>query len=71
MAKQRRKHKGENTISTNYRIITVLPVLGKIIEAILRNRIQPKIIETQNPCQRGFTAKTSPLNSALIVEETA
>ena len=28
------------------------------------------INETQNPSQRGFTAKTSPLNSALIVEET-
>ena len=42
---------------------------GKITESILRNRIQSKIKETQNPIQRGFTAKTSPLNSAVILEE--
>ena len=64
------KNKGEKTISKKYRGITVLPVIGKVIEAILRNRIQSIINETRNPNQRGFTAKTSPLNSALIVEET-
>ena len=45
----------------------MLPVVGKIIESILRNRIQPKIEETQSPSQSGFM--TSPLNSALILEE--
>ena len=58
------KNGGEKTISTKYRGITVLPVIGKVIEAILRNRIQPMINDTQNPCQRAFTSKKSPLNSA-------
>ena len=51
------KNKGEKTISINYRGITVLPVIGKVLEAIIRNRIQPMINETQNPSQGGFTAK--------------
>ena len=66
------KNKGERNNSKNYRGITVLPVVGnfKIIEAVLRNRVQPTIDGKQNVAQRGFTAKTSPLNAALIVEES-
>ena len=44
-------------------------VLSKIIEAIIKIRIQPNILQTQNPSQRGFTAKTCPLNAAFIIEE--
>ena len=63
------KNKGSRNKSTSYRCITVLPVLNKIIEAIIKIRIQPNILQTQNPSQRGFTAKTSPLNAAFIIEE--
>jgi hypothetical protein len=63
------KNKGSRNKSTSYRGITVLPVLNKIIEAIIKIRIQPNILQTQNPSQRGFTAKTSPLNAAFIIEE--
>ena len=63
------KNKGDKNNSKNYRGITVLPVLGKVIECILRNRIQPLILEQQSAVQRGFTANVSPLNAALILEE--
>ena len=64
------KNKGERNNSKNYHGITVLPIIGKILEAILRNRIQPIINNGQNNAQRCFTANTSPLNAALIVEES-
>ena len=63
------KKKGEKTHSVNYRGITVLPVVRKIIETIIRNRIRPVCDNVQNPYQRGFTQNASPLNSALILEE--
>jgi len=63
------KNKGEPNVSGNYRGITILPVIGKVIEAILRDRIAPNIKSSQNIFQRGFTKNSSPLNSAFIVEE--
>ena len=64
------KKKGKITDTKNYRGITVLPVLGKIIESVLRTRMREKTEPTHCLLQRGFTAKSSPLNAALIVEET-
>ncbi|WAR12312.1 LOW QUALITY PROTEIN: POLR-like protein, partial [Mya arenaria] len=63
------KNKGLANISSNYRGITVLPVLGKVVEAVLRARIAPRIEARQNIVQRSFTRNASPLNSAFIVEE--
>jgi hypothetical protein len=63
------KNKGNRTSSTSYRGITVLPVLNKIMEVILKLRIQPRVLSIQSPAQRGFTAKTSPLNTSFIIEE--
>ena len=54
----------------NYRGITVLPVINKIIETIIKNRTNHNILAIQNPIQRGFIKGSSPLNSALPVEET-
>jgi hypothetical protein len=51
----------------NYRGITVLPVISKIVEAVIRDRIQPLIHNMQNPTQRGFTKGSSPMNAALPV----
>ena len=39
------------------------------LETILKARIQPILMERQNPLQRGFTEKSSPMNCALLVEE--
>ena len=55
--------------AVNYRGITVLPVISKIVEAVIRDRIQPLIHNMQNPTQRGFTKGSSPMNAALPVEE--
>jgi hypothetical protein len=52
-----------------HRGITVLPVLNKIMEVILKLRIQPRVLSIQSPPQRGFTEKTSPLNTSFIIEE--
>ena len=64
------KNKGNITEMINYRGITVLPVINKIIETIIKNRTSHKILAIQNPIQRGFTKGSSPLNSASPVEET-
>ena len=63
------KNKGSNKDAKNYRGITITPVISKIIEVLLKNRIQDVILKHQHPFQRGFTAATSPMNGALLVEE--
>ena len=63
------KNKGLKSQATNYRGISVLPVISKIVETIIKERIQKQVIETQNRKQRGFTSGSSPINSALPVEE--
>lgn len=63
------KKKGSNLDAKNYRGITILPILSKLLECILRDRIKPHIEATQNPMQRGFTKISSPMNCSLILEE--
>ncbi|CAC5398746.1 unnamed protein product [Mytilus coruscus] len=63
------KNKGDRCHAANYRGITVLPVVYKIVKAIIRDRIQPRVLQDQNPTPRGFTAKSSTLNTALVMEE--
>jgi hypothetical protein len=54
----------------NYRGITVLPVIGKIVETVIKCRTNNCVLETQNKRQRGFTVGSSPMNSALPIEES-
>ena len=63
------KNKGLKTQATNYRGISVLPVISKIVEAIIKVRIQNQVLEIQSRTQRGFTSGSLPVNSALPVEE--
>lgn len=63
------KKKGSNTNSKNYRGITVIPIFTKILELVIRDRIKPLILGKQNKLQRGFTENSSPMNTALILEE--
>ena len=64
------KNKGTKQQAVNYRGITVLPVIDTIIiETIIKNRTQRYVLETQSKRQRGFTAGSSPMNSALLIEE--
>ena len=64
------KRKGSNLESKNYRGITVTPILSKVLETVLRERIKPMILEHQNKLQRGFTESSSPMNCSLILEES-
>ena len=45
------KRKGSNTEAKNYRGITILPVITKILEAVLRGKIQPIINANQSALQ--------------------
>lgn len=63
------KNKGDILNSKNYRGITITPTISKIIETILKCRINPLILDIQNPLQRGFTQNTAPLISSLLLEE--
>jgi len=63
------KNKGSNLDVANYRGITVTPVVGNIIESIMKNRLRPKWDQQQCPLQRGFTKTSAPLNAAFILEE--
>ena len=62
------KTKGLKSQATNYRGITVLPVISKIVETIIKERIQKQVMETQNRKQRGFTSGSSLIISALPME---
>ena len=42
------ENKGTKQQAVNYRGITVLPVIGKIIETIIKNRTQRYVLEAQN-----------------------
>ncbi|CAC5384017.1 unnamed protein product [Mytilus coruscus] len=63
------KNKGSCKDSKNYRGITITPTLSKLIEAVLKIRINPDIIKYQNPLQRGFTRRIAPFNCSFIIEE--
>ena len=54
------KNKGNIAEVINYRGITVLPVINKIIETIIKNWTSHNILAIQNPIQRGFTKGSSP-----------
>jgi hypothetical protein len=63
------KNKGLKTQVTNNRGINVLPVISKIVEPIIKARIQNQVLEIHSRTQRGFTSGSSPVNSILAVEE--
>ncbi len=52
------KNKGSQKEATNYRGITVTPVLSKLIELLIRNKIRPKIDSSQNTMQKNVWAES-------------
>ena len=64
------KKKKDAAQPTNYQGITVLSILGKILERVLQNRSNERIESKQSKMQRGFTANSSAVNADLIVSET-
>ncbi|CAC5421448.1 unnamed protein product [Mytilus coruscus] len=63
------KTKGDIKNAKNYRGITVKPTYSKIIEIILKDRENNEILKHQNPLQKDFTAKSTPLLCELFIEE--
>ena len=47
----------------------MLPIICKIIQAVLRERIRPVCDKVQNKYQRDFTKNYSPLNTGLTVND--
>ena len=64
------KKKGLSTAAKNYRGISILPIITKVVKTLLRDRIQLAIEAQQNSLQRGFTKRSSPMNCSLVVEKT-
>ncbi|MEW8547754.1 MAG: reverse transcriptase family protein, partial [Candidatus Thiodiazotropha sp.] len=63
------KKKGSHIEAKNYRGITILPIITKILESVLREVVRPAVEKVQNSLQRGFTQNSSPMNCSLILEE--
>ena len=53
----------------NYRGIAVTPIISKILEIILQEKIDPILSPSQSKLQRGFTAETSPINAGIQITE--
>ncbi|MCW4345464.1 MAG: reverse transcriptase domain-containing protein, partial [Candidatus Thiodiazotropha endolucinida] len=56
-------------LPTNYRGITVLSIIGKVLEKVLLKRTETTLCREQSRFQRGFTRNSSSTNAALIVTE--
>ena len=63
------KKKKDATLPTNYRGITVLSIIGKVLERVLQNRTKTQMEAQQSKMQRGFTDNSSAVNAALIISE--
>ena len=53
----------------SYRRITEASNLGRIVEKVHLELSKGDILPSQNPLQRGFTSRTSPLNGSLVLTE--
>jgi hypothetical protein len=63
------KKKGDIKNSRNYRGITITPTYSKIIEKIIKERENSKILLSQNLLQKGFTENSTPILCELFIEE--
>ncbi|XP_063436501.1 uncharacterized protein LOC134717932 [Mytilus trossulus] len=57
------------TIPSNYRGITVISIICKVLELCLRVRIEGTLNKQQNKLQKGFTKGASSINIALLITE--
>ena len=60
----------DNNIPGNYRGIVVTNTFSKILESIIKDRLEEQLKKTQNPLQRGFTEKAPSKFTAFITAET-
>ena len=58
------------SLPISYRGITVLSILGKLLEKVILKKSDPILSINQSRLQRGFTRNSSSVNAALIITET-
>lgn len=63
------KKNKDKTIPGNYRGIVVTNTFSKILESVIKERLEQQLLPTQNPLQRGFTEGVSCLCAAFIITE--
>jgi len=61
------KGKGSQSECSNYRLISLLSVSGKVFAHILLARIQPLLDKCRRPQQSGFPAGRSTINAILAL----
>jgi endonuclease/exonuclease/phosphatase family metal-dependent hydrolase len=64
-----KKAKLSRKLPTNYRGITIISILGKVLELLFLLRCGHILKRVQNPLQRGFTSEVAPIYAALILME--
>jgi hypothetical protein len=62
------KKKKDKTLPGNYRGIVVTNTFSKIIESVIKERLEKQLSLTQNPLQRGFTEHASSKFTAFIAK---
>ena len=55
---------------SNYRGITVISIICKLLEMSIRARIEGTLEKQQNKLQKGFTKGASSINIALLITES-
>jgi hypothetical protein len=61
------KKEKDPKIPGNYRGIAVTPVLGKILESIIKDHIEPTLTKVQNPMRRTSDEHSSNLGSNVVI----
>lgn len=63
--------KGKDKLHTgNYRGIVVTSIISKVLDSIIKKRLDNIFTPKQNSQQRGFTDNSSSLNAAFLITET-
>ena len=62
--------KGDLELAKNYRRITLISIAAKIYNALLRNRIEPKIENILRKNQNGFRRNRSTTSHILIIRRS-
>ncbi|CAC5367012.1 unnamed protein product [Mytilus coruscus] len=63
------KRDKDPTLPSNYRGITVISIICKILELCIRARIEGTLNKHKNMLQKGFTKGVSSINIALLISE--
>ena len=65
-------NKNEKNVKNNYRPISLLPILGKMLEKLFHDSLYSHLVSCNvlNPGQSGFRSGDSPINQLLHITHT-